>query len=150
MSLPSEAQWEYGCRAGTTSPHSCAREELSEHANLADQAHRKAFKGSSHVEKWDDGFKGSAPVGSLAPNGFGLHDLHGNQLEWCRHGFKVYPYTDSIPVDPVASGQGITLRVVRGGGWAGRALDARSARRRALRSSHRDAITSFRPAREVR
>jgi serine/threonine protein kinase/formylglycine-generating enzyme required for sulfatase activity len=92
LDLPTEAQWECACRAGTTTiyftgddPHS-----LEGYVNVADRSLRNAptADGTVHEPKeWldiQDGFSGVAPVGSYRPNPFGLHDMIGNVTEWCR------------------------------------------------------------------
>ena len=77
--LPSESEWEYAARAGTTTPWYWGHrvEDLCEYAN-----------GSTPDNGCDDGWERTAPVGSFRPNGFGLHDMSGNVKEWvedCRH-----------------------------------------------------------------
>ncbi|MHC4934321.1 MAG: SUMF1/EgtB/PvdO family nonheme iron enzyme, partial [Planctomycetota bacterium] len=105
LMLPTEAQWEHACRAGTDTPWFTGRElgALEKVANLAD-----ASFASDAVAHWpftkeiDDGFVVHAPVGSLAANGFGLFDVHGNVWEWCRDTWSGYP---AEPVtEPLARG----------------------------------------------
>ncbi|MEZ5964738.1 MAG: bifunctional serine/threonine-protein kinase/formylglycine-generating enzyme family protein [Planctomycetota bacterium] len=85
LALPSDVQWEYACRAGTSSPFSCPVDALATHANLNDQAWGR-LANRPPAEPWDDGHAMHATVGSFAPNPFGLYDMHGNVFEWTADG----------------------------------------------------------------
>ncbi len=105
--LPSEAEWELACRAGSEAAWS---------------------SGATMPEDAWAGVTGGAPrvVGLGRPNGYGLHDMHGNVAEWCRPWYAAYPACASdLPVGPL---HGVE-RVVRGGSWADRPAAARSAAR---------------------
>lgn len=107
--LPSEAEWEYACRAGTTTPYYFGETITGELANC---------NGGS-----------STPVGSFPPNAFGLYDMHGNVREWCGDSLSsVYEHQRS-PRDgsPVVEKGGV--RVARGGSWHGGTTYCRSAYR---------------------
>lgn len=111
--LPREAQWEYACRAGTSTFWHCGESEatLAEHAWLKSNS-----DGKTHS------------VGQLKPNAFGLYDMHGNVAEKCADWFAADDYVRSPSSDPVGPMEGL-LPVVRGGSWNHTALDCRSARR---------------------
>jgi serine/threonine protein kinase/DNA-directed RNA polymerase subunit RPC12/RpoP len=108
FSLPTEAQWEYACRAGSTSAYCFGNDEKQ----LGDYA-------------WYDGNSGykTHPVGTKKANAWGLHDMHGNVREWCEDWFGDYP--QNAVVDPT----GAAYRVCRGGGWFSYAGYCRSAYR---------------------
>jgi len=148
LALPTEAQWENACRAGTETPWWCGREAkaLVKVADLAD-AFSKANGGPPawNYETWDDGYTAHAPVGSFAPNAFGLHDVHGNVYEWCLDTHARYPAQPAI--DPLMQGAGI--RVGRGGGWSVVASYARSSFRSRGAPSLRASNLGVRPARSV-
>ncbi len=108
--LPTEAEWEYSCRAGTTTAYSfgASAAELEQYGWYSDNVV------DNHA----------SIVGQKAPNNFGLHDMHGNVWEWCSDWFDEYP---SGPVtDPTGPSSG-SYRVVRGGSWHAPTGDCRSA-----------------------
>ena len=147
--LPAAAQWEYAARAGTTTPWWCGRsmEELAKAANVCD-AYCKAHGGLpswQFSEDVNDGFLVTAPVGSLAPNPFGLHDVHGNVTEWCLDVFG--PYVDGPMTDPVGQGRG--NREYRGGSWNDVAPLSRSSNRSSLGTNLRSHAFGVRPARPL-
>ena len=137
--LPTEAQWEYACRAGTTSVWSSGDDPAGqrEHANLADQELRTRNGNPGWTyEPWSDGHRDTGPVGSLRANPFGLHDVHGNVMEWVAEvGFPAY---DATPRDGdgLRAATGSTRpefarlpHVARGGGWQTLAMFSRSSHR---------------------
>jgi len=149
LALPTEAQWEHACRAGTDTPWFTGRDvkALEKGANLAD-AFCKANGAPAtwrFTEEINDGFGLHAPVGSLASNAFGLHDVHGNVWEWCRDAHRGYP--SEAAIDPVAQGAGD--RVPRGGSWGHVAAYARAAFRYPTAPSFRNYDLGVRPARSV-
>jgi uncharacterized protein (TIGR02996 family) len=115
--LPTEAEWEYACRAGTKTPFHFD-ETIS-----ADQAN---YNGN---DTYGNGKKGvyrqkTTPVGSFPVNAFGLFDMHGNVWEWCQDWFGDYPQTDVV--DPQGAEKG-NSRVLRGGSWFNLPWHCRSA-----------------------
>ena len=149
--LPSEARWEHACRAGTGTPWFTGREvaALSSVTNIAD-ACLKAHQGDAiydYTEEVNDGHVLFAPVGSLAPNWFGLHDVHGNVHEWCENQYRTYA---SVPADSTAPTQSSSgMRVTRGGSWILPAEFCRSARRDRRGQSDRTHFLGFRPAADL-
>ncbi len=117
--LPTEAQWEYACRAGTHTAYStgAADASITGHANIASAEGAEYYPaGWAHVAGLLDGYAIPAPVGTYEPNPFGLHDVHGNVREWCRDRFL--PYENAVrPGDGERLGAGPRerYRVFRGG-----------------------------------
>jgi formylglycine-generating enzyme required for sulfatase activity len=148
--LPTEAEWEYSARAGTTTIWWTGNDvrSLNGAANLSDKKHAAAgHPGDS--EDWDDGFEKHAPVGSFRANNFGLHDMVGNVWEWC---FEVYaPYGGSGVVAPQSdiADRSNLLGIIRGGSWASSAAFSRSAYRDPYKPTFRYYALGFRPARNV-
>jgi formylglycine-generating enzyme required for sulfatase activity len=128
--LPTEAEWEYACRAGTTTCFSFGDAEagLKDHANVADQSLLKgkfdarAYEAYGFME-WDDWYPFTSPVGRFKANPWGLYDMHGNVCQWCRDCFDKDYYRHSPKEDPECT-RG-ARRVFRGGSWY---LDARFCR----------------------
>ena len=113
--LPTEAEWEYACRAGTTTWYQWGDnpDDGKGWCNAADLTAKKAFPQFT-VFNWDDGYLYTAPVGSFKANAFGLHDMHGNVWECCEdwYGF----YQGGSQADPGGPPNG-EYRVLRGGPW---------------------------------
>ncbi|MCE9604886.1 MAG: formylglycine-generating enzyme family protein [Planctomycetia bacterium] len=127
--LPTEAEWEYAARAGTATRY-CFGEELT-----PSQACILAPDGAAAPR--------TRPVGSYAPNGFGLYDVHGNVWEWCADRYGADYYQSSPMLDPPGPDMG-TGRVVRGGDYRFPSAMARSANRDFTRASRRDQGNGFR------
>ncbi|MEW6742324.1 MAG: bifunctional serine/threonine-protein kinase/formylglycine-generating enzyme family protein [Planctomycetota bacterium] len=119
LSLPTEAQWEYACRAGTRSPFcwGATQEALAGKENVGDRTFARAI-GLPTTTTWADGHVHHAPVGSFEANPFGLHDMHGNVGEWCADWeLQDYPPDSDVPGDGLMPGGLSWRRASRGGSW---------------------------------
>jgi formylglycine-generating enzyme required for sulfatase activity len=128
--LPTEAQWEYAARAGTTTPWwtGAEKETLRGAANLADVGAEEVAT-QREIEEWlDDGYTIHAPVDALQPNPFGLHHVHGNIQEWCRDAYEGNYEQQPRLGDGLRHEHG-RQRVGRGGSFADKASVARSSNR---------------------
>ncbi|MFO1029657.1 MAG: bifunctional serine/threonine-protein kinase/formylglycine-generating enzyme family protein [Planctomycetota bacterium] len=146
MQLPTEAQWEYACRAGTTSVWCVAFDELRAFANLADADSRNYAPGWTY-EAWGDGHSTHAPVGSFRANAFGLHDVHGNVWEWCRDWEGTYG--SERAGDGLRTGGSPTHRIARGGSYNLPAVMARAAYRNSHVPSVRFVYLGVRASRRI-
>lgn len=129
--LPTEAEWEYACRAGSTQRYCFGdgEDELRQYAWYADNSQK-----STH------------PVGRLKPNAWGLYDLHGNVYEWCQDWYGEYP--PGPVTDPKGPSSG-DYRLLRGGSWDSEAGDLRSTYRHRLTPGYRYGHEGFRVARDL-
>jgi formylglycine-generating enzyme required for sulfatase activity len=124
LRLPTEGEWEYACRAGTTG---------SRYGDLDQVAwYERNSRGTPHV------------VGSKQSNGFGLHDMLGNVYEWCSDWYGDYP--SSSDVDPSGPSSGVK-RVCRGGSWRNGGRECRASIRYHFAPADRDNTLGFRVAR---
>ena len=132
--LPTEAEWEYACRAGTTTPF---------HFGVTISPHQANYN-SNHT--YGTGKKGvyrqkTTPVGSFPPNALGLFDMHGNVWEWCQDWFGDYPHNDVVDPQGPDSGEN---RVGRGGSWPEAPRRCRSAYRGWSKPGLRGSYDGFR------
>jgi formylglycine-generating enzyme required for sulfatase activity len=161
--LPTEAQWEYACRAGTTTPFNFGTANNGAESNCIGTA-------TYGTEEQGPALGRPVPVGSYRPNAFGLYDMHGNVLEWCWDVYDEAYYKHSPESDPAGASRtpkqirkksktknssapdpagpsGGSNRVRRGGGWSYQAVHCRSAFRRRDLPSYRSHTLGIRLAR---
>ncbi len=117
--LPTEAEWEYAARAGSTTPYSFGICVLTEDVNYNGNHPPPGCRRGVYREE-------TVPAASLSPNAWGLYDMHGNVWEWVQDGYGDYRLLSQR--DPLGPASGAT-RVFRGGGWNNRARNCRSANR---------------------
>jgi formylglycine-generating enzyme len=143
--LPTEAEWEYACRAGTkTRFHTGDRDDdLKVAGNIADAALTKKWKDAFWAMNWDDGYSFTAPVGRFKANAFGLRDMHGNVWEWCSDWYAEDYYGKSPKQDPQGPARGKD-RVSRGGAWSTQPKFCRSAFRDWHEPGYRSDCVGFR------
>ncbi|MEK7948943.1 SUMF1/EgtB/PvdO family nonheme iron enzyme [Luteolibacter soli] len=138
LRLPTEAEWEFACRAGSESayPNGDTPAKLSE----------CGWWGHSSGEgKYGNAPSGTTEVGKLAPNRFDLHDMHGNVYEWCADIYSPDYYRQSPALDPTGPATG-DERVLRGGCWEADASKSRSANRNGFSPKSRGYLLGFRVA----
>ena len=143
--LPTEAEWEYACRAGSVTAYSWGNTIDCEKAMYENNS-LKAGDCIDYVEKREMIVNSPAPVKSYPPNAWGLYDMHGNLWEWCQDWFGEYS-TDAIK-DPAGPYSGIK-RIRRGGSWYKHGQSCRSANRNFGHPSIKLRTTGFRLVREI-
>jgi formylglycine-generating enzyme required for sulfatase activity len=138
--LPTEAEWEYAARAGTTTPFNTGSNITPGQANYYGTYPYNDAPGGEYRQR-------TTPVGSFAPNVWGLHDMHGNVWEWCWDRYGEYPAGEQDkPVGPAEGG----FRANRGGGWNDFGKHLRSAYRAAHSPGNRTFNLGFRVVRNAR
>lgn len=148
--LPTETEWEYACRAGTTTPWSTGPDfdSVKGSGNICDTRLRAAYPFAKWTVGWSDGFAFTAPVGHFRPNPFGLYDMHGNVFEWCSDEWQQTDYAGQRIEDPDEQLEPDS-RIVRGGSFLSLPTFTRSTDRVGLVSTMRNCIVGFRVVREV-
>jgi sulfatase modifying factor 1 len=135
--LPTEAEWEYACRAGTETRWSFGDDEMA-----------LGYYAWYRENALDIDEKYAHQVGLKNPNAFGLHDMHGNVFEWCHDYYGEDYYKQSSEKDPTGPTSG-SSRVLRGGSWNYDARGSRSARRGGNVAGSRSGSGGFRVVREL-
>ena len=140
--LPTEAQWEYACRAGTTTALNSGK-NLTGYSSCTNMAEvgRYRYNGGQNSDSSCSPSYGTAKVGSYLPNAWGLYDMHGNVWEWCLDWYGSYDTGDAV--DPEGSASG-SYRVRRGGSWFYDARYCRSAYRVNNSPAYRNSDYGFR------
>lgn len=121
--LPTEAQWEYACRGGTTTPFNTGTCLTNEQAN-----YNWNYPYNTCINTITSSTLKTKRVGTYTANAYGLYDMHGNVWEWCNDLYGTYPTTTTTITNPTGATTGI-IRVIRGGGWGDWAHGCRSADR---------------------
>jgi formylglycine-generating enzyme required for sulfatase activity len=150
--LPTEAEWEYACRAGTETRYASGNsiDDLALVANLGDESFRQIIRpGYSNVVlvAGQEGPAFTTPVGKFASNAFGLHDMHGNVFEWCNDFYASTYYQQSPLIDPIGPATG-TKQVIRGGSFFNSPFYSRSSFRNGFAPNARVPYLGFRVAME--
>lgn len=151
--LPTEAEWEYAARAGSTTSYSWGDVFDPKKANYCDQSCASNVRDANN----SDGFAVTAPVGSFPANPLGLHDMAGNVSEWVSDWMEANYYVLSVKQDPKGPKRservmrgGTNNKIFRGGSWTNGAFDLRSANRKALWVDYRIDNIGFRCAADIK
>ncbi len=131
--LPTEAEWEYACRAGTTTRYYNGDdpEMLAKIGNVADATYKVTFPDFKYTIKASDGYVFTAPVGRFKPNALGLYDMQGNAGQWCSDWYDARYYAGSPTDDPPGPKTGPD-HVFRVSSWCSPAWACRSACRESV------------------
>jgi len=147
--LPTEAEWEYACRAGTRTIYYWGESDKDAclYENLMDED-GKRFHNVDRSFPCKDGYPEAAPVGRFKPNQFGLHDMLGNVTEWCEDTFNPIAYMKHAPKNPIDNNP-VPLRVIRGSDWRSDDSYARCAKRGSSEQKLKSFTRGFRIVREA-
>jgi len=138
--LPTEAEWEYACRAGSGTPFNTGENITTSQAN---------YNGNYPYNNYPkgDARQNTVPVDSFAPNAWGLYNMHGNVFEWCSDWYSGMYYDEckakGMVTDPAGPAMG-SYRVIRGGSWLNNAVYCRSADRRFSSPHNKLSLLGFR------
>lgn len=135
--LPTEAEWEYACRAGTESAFHFGAQITPELVNYDGNVPYAGGEIGAYRQR-------TVPVKALPANAWGLYQMHGNVWEWCKDGQRRYTATESLVDDPEGPAGKAVVRALRGGSWVGHAGRARSAVRTSARPSNGHLNMGFR------
>ena len=129
--LPTEAEWEYCCRAGSDRMFANGddADSLRGIANCGDLSLKALCRSLTSTADWNDSYPFTAPIGSFQANTFGIDDMHGNVGEWCLDWFDADYFAKSPEADPQGPEQADTWHVVRGGSWYNNPFSCRSSGR---------------------
>ena len=136
--LPTEAEWEYACRAGTETMFYTGNNLSSDAKISTDLAEAGWYHGNNNYHTY--------PVGLKEPNAWGLYDMHGNESEWCNDWYSNSYYSSSSLNNPIGPSSG-DRRVLRGGDWYSYAVACRSAARGSFRPLEKSYHWGFRVVR---
>jgi formylglycine-generating enzyme required for sulfatase activity len=139
--LPTEAEWEYACRAGTLTPFWFGEAISASQANFDSTAPYGRSAEDMYRER-------TTVAGAFAPNPFGLYDVHGNVWEWCADWYQASHYKASEQVDPTGPARGES-KVMRGGSWFSTGRGCRSGHRGLSVPGERNHTNGFRVAMTV-
>ena len=149
--LPTEAEWEYSYRAGTTTRYPSGDDpktlgKVTDLADLVDATVRAKMPDWKYMIRHSDNYMFTSPVGKSKPNAFGLYDMYGNAFQWCSDWYGDKYYAQSLAIDPTGPDSGKD-RVIRGGTWTFRPLGARCAERSRTEPDGRNCAAGFRVVR---
>jgi len=144
--LPSEAEWEYACRAGSTTAYSFGsdEEDLTKYGNVADASAKRKFPNWTTTVSSEDGYVFTSPVKMFKPNEWNLYDMHGNVGEWCADWYDADYYKTKNSAQGLINETSGSSRVLRGGSRDDGAQNCRSAYRNIYDPTGRNNYNGFR------